>query len=116
MTQIKITINSKEYDIAQTKRGWTVTGGVEKPLDPIFVEKWLIQSCAVKVKTVMDPAYTSGVSERVNRIVLTYVDKTKLDFFNIENDLVMMNDRAVLLIGYKALFEDLKSHVLPAQK
>lgn len=112
VAKIRITLDSKEYMIVQEKRGWVLTQEkLHKPIDPIFIEKWLIKACPIKVQATIDPAYSPQVARMVNRLSLFYIDQTQYDFFNLEKDLVMASDRALLLSGYAALFGELKAEV-----
>lgn len=112
VNKIRVTLESKEYVIAQEKRGWTLTyDKTHKSIDPIFIEKWLIKACPLKVQTTIDPAYAPQVPRVVNRLSLFYIDQTQYDFFSLEKDLVMANDRALLLSGYATLFGELKAEI-----
>ena len=83
--KIVIQAHGKNYHIDQVQRGWEVTEPLKQTLDPIFIEKWLIGLCQVKVKTLLDLNYAPSNS-KTGLVEFTFVDGEKLSLPQVEKD------------------------------
>lgn len=116
LEKVRVTISSKEHLVFKDGAGWAVSGqGKRRPMDTKFMEQWLAKACPTKVTATLDPAYSPSVDRIVNRMTFFYADKSQYDFFSLAKDLVMTEDRALILNGFKVLFDELKAEIEKTQ-
>lgn len=114
----KITLqgNGKSYQITQVQRGWKVTAPKEQELDPIFIEKWLIGLCQVKVKSILDLSYAPG-NVQTGLVEFEFVNGEKISLPQVEKDFFLVKESGhttgVLLENLNKSLEDLKKHLQP---
>lgn len=112
ITKILIQAHGKNYQIDQVGRGWEVTQPSRQTLDPIFIEKWLIGLCKVKVKTILDLSYAQSNTKQ-GAMTFEFVDGEKLSLQQVEKDFFVMDKLGLVLEQLGSLVEDLKKHLQP---
>ena len=85
ITKILLQHNGKNYQIEQVGRGWDVTKPEPKTLDPIFIEKWLIGLCKVKVRTHLDLSYAESNTKQ-GAVTFEFVDGHKVSLHHIDKN------------------------------
>lgn len=112
ITRILIQAHGKNYQIDQVGRGWEVVQPAKQTLDPIFIEKWLIGLCKVKVKTILDLSYAQSNTKQ-GALTFEFVDGEKLSLQQVEKDFFVMDKLGLVLDQLANSVEDLKKHLQP---
>lgn len=112
VTKLFVQTNGKNYQIEQAGRGWQVVAPEKKTLDPIFIEKWLIGLCDVKVKTILDLAYAQS-NTRQGAITFEFVNGEKLSLFQVEKDFFVSDNLGLVLDHLGSSLETLKKQLQP---
>ena len=117
INKILVQAHGKDNHIEQVNRGWEVTKPQAQTLDPVFIEKWLIGLCKVKVKSLLDLSYAQSDTKR-GLIEFTYVDGEKISLPQVEKDffLVSIDGRpgGAILEGLNNLYLELKKQLQPS--
>lgn len=113
VTKIDLQAFGKNYQIEQLNRGWEVVSPEKKALDPIFIEKWLISLCDVKVKTILDLSYAQSNTQR-GAVTFEFVNGEKLSLQQVEKDFFVKGKMGLVLDHLGADLENLKNQLQPA--
>lgn len=112
ITKILVQAHGKNYKLEQIARGWQVTEPTLQTLDPIFIEKWLIGLCQVRVKSILDLNYAQG-NVRQGAVTFEFVGGESLTLTQVEKDFFVMGEVGVILDHLGKSLEDLKKQLAP---
>ncbi len=112
ITKILIQAHGKNYKVDQVGRGWQVMHPTPQTLDPIFIEKWLIGLCDVKVKTILDLSYAQSNTKQ-GAVTFEFVDGEKLSLLQVEKDFFVLGEMGLVLEQLNNSLEELKKQLQP---
>jgi hypothetical protein len=114
ITKIYLQAFGKNYKIEQIAHGWGVTEpqAQAQALDPVFLEKWLIGLCKVKVKSLLDLSYAQSNTKQ-GAVTFEFVDGEKVSLSQVEKDFFVTGDTGLVLEQLNNSLEDLKKQLQP---
>lgn len=110
--KIDLQANGKNYQVQQSGRNWEVISPERQVLDPIFIEKWLIGLCDVRVKTILDLAYAQSNTKQ-GAVTFEFVNGEKLGLFQVEKDFFVSGNLGLVLAPLGNSLETLKKQLQP---
>lgn len=112
ITKIYLQAHGKNYKIEQIQQAWSVTQPEPQTLNPIFIEKWLIGLCRVKLKSLLDLSYAQSNTKQ-GAITFEFLNGEKLSLSHVEKDFFVMQELGLVLDQLNNSIEELKKQLLP---
>lgn len=100
----------KTLTLEQSGRNWVITSSSNKPIDPIFIEKWLTGLCKVKAKSYLDLDYAQS-DKQIGYLGFEFVGQNRLSFQQIEKDFYIWEGKGVFMEGLSRLHGELKAAI-----
>lgn len=102
--------NGTNYKIEQINNSWQVSQPETQTLNQVYIEKWIIGLCKVKLKTLLDLSYAQSNTKQ-GAITLEYLNGEKVSLLQVEKDFFVMQEMGMILDQLGNSLEDLKKHL-----